>query len=325
MHSRNKLLNLVSAVAALVLSSAAPTAQAATTWHCSTIRILVPYAAGGGTDVVARLVASKLTEQIHTTVIVDNRPGGKSVIAYQSLIREPADGCTMLLDNSSHTIQASYRNLPYDPATAFRPVSLVAQGPTLLAVNPSVPARDLPSFTSYARSNRITYGSYGVGTQSHLDGEALSAAAGMSLVHVPYRGSAPALNDLLGNHIQALFVDGLAARPLIKAGKIHPIAAVGLHRWQAFPDLPTFGELGFPDLSSPGWWGIFVPAGTPRPIVDEIAATLQRIDSQPDTKARMADIGAEAFSNTPDQFASQIRVESARWKTIIATRHIEIE
>jgi tripartite-type tricarboxylate transporter receptor subunit TctC len=319
------ILKLAPMMTGLALLGTGGAAHAAGPWHCSTIRILVPYAAGGGTDVVARLVASKLTEQLHTTAIVDNRPGGKSVIAYQALLHEPADGCTLLLDNSSHTIQASYRNLPYDPATAFRPVSLVALGPTLLALNPSVPAHDLASFVTYAKSNRVTYGSYGVGTQSHLDGVALGAAAGVSLVHVPYRGSAPALNDLLGNHVQALFVDGLAARPLIKAGKIHPIAAVGQHRWQAFPDLPTFGELGFADLSSPGWWGVFVPAGTPPSIVGDIATTLQRIDAQPDTKTKMADIGAEAFANTPDQFAAEVRTESARWKQIIATRHIEIE
>jgi tripartite-type tricarboxylate transporter receptor subunit TctC len=241
------------------------------------------------------------------------------------LLHEAADGCTLVVDNSSHTLQQSFKGLPYDPATAIRPVSLVAIGPTLLAVNKDIPARDLKSFLEYARTHPVNYGSYGVGTQSHLAGEALSAATGVTLVHVPYRGSAPALNDLLGNQIQALFVDGLAAKQHMAAGRIKAIAALGSARWQAFPDLPTFGELGYSDLSSSGWWGVFVSAKTPTAVVNEIAASLLKVGIQPDTRARLAEVGAQGFNNTPDQFAAQVANESSRWKSIIATRHIEVE
>jgi tripartite-type tricarboxylate transporter receptor subunit TctC len=300
-------------------------ASAEASWSCSTVRILVPYAAGGGTDVVARVVASKLTSELHETVIVDNRPGGKSVIAYQALLRERPDGCTLLLDNSSHSIQPVYKNLPYDPVKDFRAVSIVAVGPTLLAIAPGVPANNLKEFIALAKKGGVAYGSYGVGTQSHLDGETLSADASITMTHVPYKGSAPALNDLLGGHIQALFVDGLAARPLIKAGKIRPIAAVGQARWKAFPDLPTFGELGYQDLSSPGWWGIFVSAKTPPELVNDIADVLKHVAAQPDTAQKMKDIGAEAYANSPDAFSAETRTEVSRWQSIVARRHIVLE
>ena len=300
-------------------------ASADAKWSCSTVRILVPYAAGGGSDTVARVIASKLNDDLHETVIVDNRPGGKSVIAYQALLRERPDGCTLLLDNSSHSIQAVYKDLPYDPQKDFRPISLVATGPTLLAVSPAFPAANLKAFIEVARKTRVTYGSYGVGTQSHLDGETLSVDANIPLTHAPYRGSAPALNDLMGGQIQALFVDGLSARSLIKSGRVRAIAAVGQARWKAFPDLPTFGELGYQDLSSPGWWGIFASAKTPPDVVSQIAQALKRITAQPDTQQKMLGIGAEAYSNSPDAFSAEIGVEVSRWRTIVAKRHIVLE
>ncbi|WP_233838542.1 Bug family tripartite tricarboxylate transporter substrate binding protein [Paraburkholderia sp. ZP32-5] len=294
-------------------------------WSCNTIRILVPYAAGGGTDIVARIVASKLGEDLHNTVIVDNRPGGKSIIAYQELLRARADGCTLLLDNSSHSIQSVYRDLPYDPQRDFQAVSEVALGPTLLATSTSFPASNLKEFVGQAKKGDVKYGSYGVGTSSHLDGETLSVDASASMTHVPYRGSAPALNDLVGGHIQALFVDGLAARPLLKAGKIRAIAAVGQVRWKAFPDVPTFGELGYADLSSPGWWGIFTGAKVPAAYVNQISDTLKKIVAEPDTVQKMWEIGAEAYTNGPAAFTSVTATESARWQAIVAKRHIVLE
>jgi len=300
-------------------------ASADDSWSCSTVRILVPYAAGGGTDVVARVVAAKLSEDLHEAAIVDNRPGGKLTIAYQALLRERPDGCTLLLSNSSHTIQPLYKNLPYDPLKDFQPVSMVATGPTLLAIALSVPANDLKQFIDFAKKGGVAYGSYGVGTTGHLNGESLNADANITMTHVPYKGSAPALNDLLGGHIQALFVDGPSARPLIKAGKIRPIAAVGQSRFKAFPDLPTFGELGYRDLSSPGWWGIFVSAKTPPKLVNQIADVLKRIAGQPDTAKKFEDIGIEPYANSPDAFSAEIHTEVLRWQTIVAKRHTALE
>ena len=315
---------LAASVVAMV-ACAPLSALADTGWNCRTVRVIVPYAAGGGTDAVARIVATKLGEQLKETVIVDNRPGGKSVIAYQELLRAGADGCAILLNNSSHSIQPLYKNLPYDAVKDFRAVSVVALGPTMLVTSASFPATNLKEFIEQAKKTKINYGSYGVGTTSHLDGEMLSANASVTMVHVPYRGSAPALTDLMGGQIQALFVDGLSARPLIKAGKIRGIAAIGQARWKSFPDLPTFGELGYADLSNPGWWGIFASSKVDPATVAQMAAALKKVAADPDTVRKMQEVGAEAYANDPVKFATDVAAEVVRWRSIVDKRHIALE
>jgi tripartite-type tricarboxylate transporter receptor subunit TctC len=310
-----------------LLAFAAPAPVPAADWPSKQIKLVVPYTAGGGTDALARVLANKLSNDLRQTVIVLNRPGGKSIVAYQAVLDDPADGYTFLFNNSSHAIQAIYSGLPYSPFKDFTPVGAIATGSSVLAVTPSLGVNDLGSFISYVGAHPATlnYGSYGVGTNSHLQGELLNAAAGIDMAHVAYKGSASALNDLVGGHIQALFVDALAALPLVRAKKIVPLAMVGTKRPSSYPELPTFGELGFTDLSSPGWWALFVRAGTAPDIVRSVNAALQRAVADPEVMRQIRDLGADPDAISADVMAQMISTDAVRWKKIVQDRHIEVE
>ena len=319
-------------IAATMLWLAATTpvlaqAQSAAAWPSGPLKLVVPYAAGGGTDIVARLVAAKLAMALGRPVIVDNRPGGRSIIAYETVLHEPADGQTLLFNNSSHTIQAAYKGLRYDPATDFTPVSEVALAPLVFVVPQSNPSRTVPEFVEWTRKRpgKVAFGSFGVGTASHLAGEILNGAQGIDMVHVAYKGSAPALNDLLGEQIQSMFVDPAAAIPYVKSGRLKALAMTGTRRWKAYADVPTFGELGYKDLSSSGWWGLLAKKGTPPEIVNRLAAELKKIVAMPDVAERLEALGAEAFASTPQEFEASIRKDMARWKRVIDERNIVLE
>jgi tripartite-type tricarboxylate transporter receptor subunit TctC len=295
--------------------------------RCAAIKLFVPYAPGGGTDVSARLFGGKLGEGLKIPVIVENRPGAKSVIAYQALLREPADGCAYLFDNSSHTIQSLYRNLPYDAEKDFQPVAMVEQAPNVLVVNPKFPAKNMAQFVDYVRQHpgKVTYASFGVGTSSHLSGEVLSAAIGAPMVHVPYRGSAPAIADLMAGQVNALFVDPFTAKPLVDAGKVVGLAVVNSRRSPMFADLPSLGELGYTDLSIPGWWGMFASAAAPQAVVADVAQRLRRIAAMPDVAEKVRGLGAEPYVDKPGEFLQIIAKDRARWKKIVAERNIELD
>src|SRR5437867_3177509 len=275
--------NWMRAIAACLLalatvSHAPARAQAAGSWPSKPIRLIVPYAAGGGTDIVARLVGGKLAESLGRPVIVDNRPGGRTSIAYQAVLLDKADGHTLLFNNSSHNIQAAYKGLRYDPAADFTPVSEVAISSLVFAVAPNNPSRTLAEFVEWTRKRprQVSFGSFGVGTASHLAGEILNGADKIDMTHVAYKGSAPALNDLLGEQIQALFVDPAAAVGYVKSGRLRALALSGSRRWKAYADVPTFGELGYKDLSGTGWWGLLVKKGTPPEVVTRLANELKK-------------------------------------------------
>jgi tripartite-type tricarboxylate transporter receptor subunit TctC len=316
----------IAAMTALI-ALAGNAAAAADALHCATIRLYVPYAAGGGTDVSARLIGSKLGEDLKIPVIVENRPGAKSIIAYQALLRDAADGCSYLFDNSSHSLQPVYVGLPYDPVKDFKPVSMVAIAPNVFVVNPKFPAQTMQEFIAYTKAHpgKVTYASFGVGSTSHLSGEVLNSAAHIDMVHVPYRGSAPAVADLMGGTVQAIFVDPLTAKPLMESGKVRGLAVVGSQRSAVSPDLPSMGELGIDDLSVPGWWGIFAKAGVPDATVNDLANRLRRITNDPEVKERIAGLGAQAYSDTPAQFAATIAKDSARWQKVVKERNLVLE
>lgn len=310
-----------------LIAFAAPPPVCAADWPSKQIKLIVPYTAGGGTDGLARVLANKLMNDLHQTAIVLNRPGGKSIVAYQAVLDDPPDGYTFLFNNSSHAIQSIYSGLPYNPFKDFVPIGAIATGSSLLAVTPALGVNDLGSFISYVRTHpgTLNYGSYGVGTNSHLQGELLNAAAGIDMVHVAYKGSASALNDLLGGHIQALFVDALAALPLVRAKKIVPLAMVGMKRPSSYPDLPTFGELGFADLSSPGWWGLFARAGTAPDVARSVSAALRRAVGDPEVVRHIRDLGADPDAISADALGEMISTDAIRWKKVVQDRHIEVE
>jgi len=315
------------ALLAVPALAATPAFAADSLAHCTAIRFYVPYAAGGGTDVSARLIAAKLGTDLKLPVIVENRPGAKSVIAYQALLRDPADGCSYLYDNSSHSLQSVYKGLPYDPVKDFKPVAMVATAPNVFVVNPAVPAKTMQEFIVYAKANpgKVTYASFGIGSTSHLSGEVLNSTAGLSMVHVPYRGSAPAVADLMGGTVQAIFLDPLTAQPLMDSGKVRGLAIVGSQRSATAPNLPSMAELGIDDLSVPGWWGVFARQGVTDSTVNDMADRLRRIAGDPEVKQKMAQLGAQAYSDTPQQFAGTIAKDSARWKKVVRDRNLVLE
>src|SRR6266481_8655968 len=317
---------LLIAAGGILAATVATSVASADSWPRTQIKIVVPYAAGGGTDAIARLFGAALSDELHKTFIVVNRPGGKSLVAYQAVIAEPSDGSTLLFDNSSHTLQELYKNLPYDPAKDLVPVSLVSVISSILVVSPRLGVNTLEEFVAHVRAHpaKINCGSYGVGTISHLQEELLNRAAKIEMVHVPYKGSAPALNDLVGGHIDALFVDALAAQPLVKAGKVKALAAVGNQRAKAYPDLPTFAELNYAELGTPGWVGFFARTGMPQTIIDRLGEALKKIAATPELAARLRDLGAEPYASSPAEFAEIIRKDAARWKKIVVERGITI-
>ncbi|WP_280155794.1 tripartite tricarboxylate transporter substrate binding protein [Piscinibacter sp. XHJ-5] len=296
-------------------------------WPSAPIKVIVPYAPGGGTDVAARLMARKLQESLKQTVIVDNRPGGRSIIAYEAALREPADGHTFVFNNSSHSVQATYKRLPYDIVADFVPVSPIANSSVVLVVPPDSAAKTLQEFVEQVRQKpaKVAFGSFGVGTTSHLYGEILNAAARIDMLHIAYKGSAPALSDLMGGHVQALFVDGIAAKPLVESGKVRALAITGVKRWKAYPTVPTFGELGYADLGKPGWWGFVARKSVPPQIVARMSEEIRKIVAMPDVAAALGELGAEAHADTPADFAATVQGDVVRWRRIVQDRNLSVE
>ena len=318
---------LIASIALFLAATPSAHAQASGAWPSKPIRLIVPYAAGGGTDIVARLVADKLGQGLGRPVVVDNKPGGRSIIAYESLLQDKADGHTILLNNSSHGLQAAYKGLRYDPATDFVPVSELAVSALVFVVSPNNPARTLPEFVTWTRQHpgKVSFGSFGVGTASHLAGEIVNGAQKIDMTHVAYRGSAPALNDLLSEQVQALFVDPASAVAYVKAGRLRALAITGAHRWKAYADVPTFGELGYKDLASDGWWGVLAKKGTPPEIVARLADELRKIVRSPEFGEKVETLGAEPLVTTPQEFGAQIQSDMARWKRVVKERGISLE
>ena len=309
--------------AAAALMVLAPAIAAAQAYPSKPVKMIVPFAAGGTTDVVARLLAQKLTEAWGQTVIVENKAGAGGNIGADSVAKSPADGYTILMTSGSIVTanQYMYKNLTYDPAKDLVPITNVAAGPLLVAVHPSVPARDIKEFIAYAKANpkKINFGSAGVGTQTHLAGESFAHAAGVDLVHVPYKGESAALTDLIGGQIQMVAPNLGGAIQHIKEGKIRALAVTSKDRAAQVPDVPALSEL-IPGYEGAGWFGLVAPAGTPREVIDRIHKDSAKILHSEEFKARLAQIGMFPVGNTPAEFGAAIREESNRWSKVIKDR-----
>lgn len=292
------------------------------------IRFIVPYASGGGTDIMARAIGQKLGDAWGKSVIVENKPGANGAIGSEYVARQPADGYTILITiGSTHAIaQHLYPKLPYDPFMDFMPVTQIAMAPIIMLVNAEVPVNNLKEFIAYAKSkNGVSYGTFGNGSVAHIYGELLNLVAGVNLVPVPYKGEGPALQDLVGGQIPAAFLSIAVAKAQILAGKVRPLAVTGPKRWQALSDVPTFLESGYPGLEVVGWFAVFAPTGTPKPIVDKLAAKIAAIVHSPDIVARLLDIGTEPVGNTPEEFAINWRSDSERFGEIIRRANIKLD
>ena len=293
------------------------------------IHLIVPFPPGGGNDTVARAIAQQISPELGQPVVIDNRPGAGGSVGAELAAKAPADGYTLFLAGvGSHVVNPNlHAKLPYDPVKDFAPVTLIASAPSVLVVNPSVPARNIAEFTAYARANpgKLNYASNGNGSAAQLAAAMYESMAGVKMVHVPYKGIAPALTDLLGGEVQLLFGTVVALVPHIQSGRLRALAVTGKKRSALIPDVPTLRESGLPEYEAGSWYGIEAPAGTPRPIIDQLNALIVKALRQPDVAKRLAAEGAEVIGSTPEEFGAHIRSELARVEKVVRAAGIRIE
>jgi len=305
----------------LALLCALPLLAAADTYPSKPIRFVVPYPAGGPLDTIARLLGQKVSESVKQPVVVDNKPGAGGNIGADAVAKSPADGYTILMGAvATHAINPTlYASIPYDPVRDFIPVTQVASTPNVLVVNPSVPAASVGEFIAYARANpgKLNFGSGSTGSAGHLAGELFKTQAGVEMTHVPYKGAAPAMNDLVGGQIQLMFDNLASSLGQVKAGRVRALAVTTARRTSLAPDLPTIAESGLPGFDINTWFGIFVPANTPREVVERLHAEFTRALALPDVKERMLALGAEPVGSRPDEFAAYIRAEGEKYARLI--------
>jgi tripartite-type tricarboxylate transporter receptor subunit TctC len=292
-----------------------------------TVRLIVPFAPGGGVDIVARLVAPKLTELWGQPVIVENKAGAVGAVASEYVMHQPADGYTVLVGVvGSHAI-AQYLNpkLGYDPVRDFAGVTALVYSPLICLVTPSSEFHTMRALVDFAKANPVLYGSPGAGSQMHLIGEMFNLQYGTRFRHIAYRGVAPAMQDLLGGHIPVVMGEMGSSKPLLAAGQLRGLGVTGSKRNPAAPDVPTFAEAGYPGFEVNSWFGLFVPAATPKPIIDKIAAAVTGVVRSPEIRARLAEDGWESGGGTPEEFTKLWMDTAQQLGHVIQERHITIQ
>jgi len=306
-----------------------PVTAAAETWPNRPIRLIVTFAPGGGADFAGRAIAQPLSEALGQTVVVDNRAGANGVVGADIAAKAAPDGYTLLLGVAGTLSVAPHLGepLPFDPIKDFMPVSLVATGSFVVAVNKALPVNSIPELIAYAKVNpgKLNFGSSGKGGAPHLATELFASMAGVKMVHVPYRGLGPAVADLIAGQIQVLFADVPLVVEQAKAGNLKALAITGTTRSSVMPDLPTVAEAGLPGYSAGTWYGVFLPARTPPEIAAKLSKALEQVLAAPSLKAVMAKQGAEAVWDTPQDFAAFTAGESAKWGRLIKDLGIKVE
>jgi tripartite-type tricarboxylate transporter receptor subunit TctC len=309
-------------VAALLLSTQAAWAQ----YPSRSIRLIVPFPPAGATDIVGRIVAQKLSDQLGQSVVVENRPGAGGTLGSDLAAKAAPDGYTLLIaTTSTHSIGPVLQKLPYDPIRDFAPITQVADIPNILVVSPKLPVKNLQEFIALARSQpgKLNYSSSGIGTIVHLNGELFKLVAKVDLVHVPYKGTQLAIPDLASGSV-AMMVDNLAsALPNIHSGNARPLALEAAQRSPLLPEVPTFAEAGMPEFDLLTWFGMFAPAGTPPEIVARLQREIAAGLKAPDVAERFAAVGAEPVGSPPAQFVERIRHDSAKWAEVIKAANIK--
>lgn len=318
--ARRRRLLALAAATGLTGALALPAAAQAPAWPAKPIKLVVGYAAGGATDVIARLVGGRLGEALGQTVVVDNRAGANSNLGAEAVARSAPDGYTLYVYTIANTINASlYDKLGYDPLKDFEPVGLMAKVPNILVVNPALPIRSVADYVKYAREQPqgITFASSGSGSSIHLSGEMFKMVAKVNMLHVPYRGSAPAVTDLIGGQVQSMFDNAPSALPHVQGGRLRAIAITSAQRSPLQPDLPTLAESGYPGFDVQSWFGIAAPAGTPRVVVERLNLELGKVIALPEVRKRLAELGATPEPGTPEQFRGWIAAEVKRWNGVV--------
>jgi tripartite-type tricarboxylate transporter receptor subunit TctC len=318
----------VRAILFLLAALACAQAAAQPAYPARPVRFIVPSAAGGGTDIIARAISVKLGERLSQQFVVDNRPGAGQMIGIELAAKSPADGYTILMAASTLAINpVMYKQVPYDPVRDFAPITQAATLPNVLAVHPSLPVKSVAELVAYAKENpgKLNFASAGIGTSPQMSIELLKSMTGIDMVHIPYKGTAPGVVDLLAGQVLVMAPNVLTALPHIKSGKLRALAVTSAKRSEALPEVPTVAEAGVPGYDSTQWYGVLAPSGTPREIVARLHDAIVRALRDPEVGKRLAADGAEAVGSSPEEFAAFIKSESEKWAKVAAAAGIKAE
>jgi tripartite-type tricarboxylate transporter receptor subunit TctC len=320
-HAFNRRGFALALAATVAVGSFAAGPAAAQAYPAKPITIVVPFAAGGTTDILARVVGDALKKELGQPVVIDNRAGAGGNIGGALAAKAAADGYTLFMGTvGTHAINAAlYKKMPFDPVKDFAPLTRVAMVPNLLVANPARPYKNVKELIAYAKANpgKVTFGSSGNGSSIHLSGELFNALAKVEMIHVPYKGSAPAVTDLIGGQIDIMFDNMPSAIQHVRNGRLKALAVTTAKRSPELPDVPTVAEAGVPGYEATSWFGMFAPANTPAPIVTRLNTALVKVLADPEVKKKLAEQGAEPYGEKPEQFAEFIRKESAKWGQVV--------
>jgi tripartite-type tricarboxylate transporter receptor subunit TctC len=318
----------IMAAIALCVSASLGNAQAQN-YPARAITLVIPFAPGGSTSIVGRGIADKMSELLGEKVVIDNRPGAGGTVGTKAVAKSDPDGYTLLLGYTGTLAigPSLYKNVGYDPRKDFAPIGLIGNAPNSLVVNPSFPAKTVAELVAYAKANpgKVNFGSAGAGTASHITGEYFARSAGITLVHIPYKGTGPALTDLLGGHIPMAFAPIPASHPNVTAGKLRALAVTSTTRSGLLPDVPTMVEAGLPGFDASLYYGLAAPAGTPRPIIDKLNKALRDALASDEVKKQLGNDGTEITPGTPEDYADFIDKDEKKWSGLVKISGVEQE
>ena len=295
------------------------TAVAAQDYPTKPVRLIVPFPPGGSNDVVGRMIATQLSERLGKQVVVDNRGGAGGVIGTEITANAPKDGYTLQVISLAHAVNPWLYKLPYDPIKSFTPISILASGPNVLAINPSLPVNSVKELVALAKQKpgELQYASAGVGSFQHLGGELFKLEAGVDMLHVPFKGGGPAMIDVIGGHTKLLFSSLVQTTPHIRSGKLKPLGTGGSKRNAVLPDVPTIAEAGVPGYEAVNWWGVVAPAGTPEPVIARLHEAIREVQTSADVQKQFSSEGAEIVQMSSPEFAAFIEKEMKKWERVV--------
>lgn len=295
------------------------TAVAAQDYPTKPVRLIVPFPPGGSNDVVGRVIATQLSERLGQQVVVDNRGGAGGVIGTEITANAPKDGYTLQVISLAHAVNPWLYKLPYDPIKSFTPISILASGPNVLAINPSLPVNSVKELIALAKQKpgELQYASAGVGSFQHLGGELFKLEAGVDMLHVPFKGGGPSMIDVIGGHTKLLFSSLVQTTPHIRSGKLKALGTGGGKRNAVLPDVPTIAEAGVPGYEAVNWWGVVAPAGTPAPVIARLHAAIREVQASAEVQKQLSSQGAEIVQMSPAEFAAFIEKEMKKWERVV--------
>jgi tripartite-type tricarboxylate transporter receptor subunit TctC len=323
----NKALACLFAVTALLGTALGPAPAQEPSYPTRPVRIIVAFPVGGLLDTVSRIVGDKLTMVLGQQFVIESRPGAGGTLATAAVARAEPDGYTLMMINDNHAVNPSvFKNIPYDSVKDFAPIGFVGSAPMALSANTRLPVRSVQDLVELTRQQpgKISYASVGIGSASHLAGELFAAKAGVRMLHVPFRGGAPAINDLVAGHVDTMFVTAVVGGQHMKTGALTPLALAASARFETLPEVPTMAEAGYP-LEAAYWFGLAAPAGTPPTVLAKLEAALSEVLAMPDLRKRMTEMGAVVTPLGSRQFGDYIRAEMAKWADVIAQNNIRFE